>query len=212
MSQKDRERKVKCVKHPFADDHTTSACTVASYKCKLCAKDSHHFLLCFKKPPTKSSSKVAKVATMTAKNTNTMLPVMVQAQFVTGCDKSEIGTLMDLCSTDDYVTHRYAKKNHLSGEHVELVVEGMGGKNTYYETKVYMVAIMIQGKKYEFPCYGMDEISSIAEPPEKDSYYKMCSKFSVKPSQMKFISFAGDILCVLNWFLIYKYGALKTIF
>ena len=61
----------------------------------------------------------------------------------------------------------------------------MGGKNTYYETKVYMVAIMIKGKKYEFPCYGMDEISSIAEPPEKDSYNKMCSKFNVKPSQMK---------------------------
>ena len=61
----------------------------------------------------------------------------------------------------------------------------MGGKNTYYETKVYMVAIMIKGKKYEFPCYGMDEIYSVAEPPEKDSYNKMCSKFSVKPSQMK---------------------------
>ena len=92
---------------------------------------------------------------------------------------------MDLCSTDDYVTHRYATKHHLPGETVELMVEGMGGKNTYYETKEYMVPIMVKGKRYEFPCYGMDKISSVASPPEKPSYNNLCSKFNVKPSQLK---------------------------
>ena len=65
------------------------------------------------------------------------------------------------------------------------MVEGMGGKNTFYETKVYMVPIMVNNKKYEFPCYGMDEISSVASPPEKSSYDKICKKFGVKPNQMK---------------------------
>ena len=185
LSQKDRERKVKCLKHPFRDDHTTQDCTMTGRKCKLCSNDSHHFLLCSKKPLIKSSSRVAKVSSMTAQSEQAMLPVMVQAQFVSGLDGSKIGTLMDLCSTDDYVTHRYAKKHHLSGETVEVMVEGMGGKNTHYETKMYMVPIMVKGQKYEFPCYGMDKISSVASPPKKPSYNNLCSKFDVKPSQMR---------------------------
>ena len=120
--------KVKCVKHPFKDDHTTQECTVSGRTCKFCKKDSHHFLLCFKKP-VKSSSKVAKASasSLTAQSDNAMLPVMLQAQFVPGLNGSKIGTLMDLASTDDYVTHRYAKKQNIPGEDVQLMVEGMGG-------------------------------------------------------------------------------------
>ena len=54
LTQKDREKKVKCVKHPFKEDHTTQECTVDGRKCKFCYKDNHHFLMCSKKPPSKS--------------------------------------------------------------------------------------------------------------------------------------------------------------
>ena len=78
---------------------------------------------------------------MTVQSDHAMLLVMVQAQFVAAPDNSDIGSLMDLCSTDDYVTHKYAKKKNLPGEDVDLLVEGMGGKETYYRTKLYMVPI-----------------------------------------------------------------------
>ena len=65
LTQKDREKKVKCVKHPFKDDHTTQECEVDGRKCKFCSKDNHHFFLCSKKPPSKSSSCAAKAAFLT---------------------------------------------------------------------------------------------------------------------------------------------------
>ena len=112
MTLKEKEKKVKCLKHPFNVDHTTQNCTVSGRKCKICSQDSHHFLLCPKKPVTKSTS---RAATMTVQSDHAMLPVMVQAQFVAAPDNSDIGSLMDLCSTDDYVTHKYAKKKNLLG-------------------------------------------------------------------------------------------------
>ena len=60
LSVKEREVKVKCVKHQFVMDHTTAKCTISGRKCKHCLKDTHHFLFCpaLKK---KTSSNVAKV-------------------------------------------------------------------------------------------------------------------------------------------------------
>ena len=92
---------------------------------------------------------------MTVQSDHAMLPVMVQAQFVAAPDNSDIGSLMDLCSTDDYVTHKYAKKKNLLGEDFDLLVEGMGGKETYYKTKLYMVPIIVQEERYEIPCYAV---------------------------------------------------------
>jgi hypothetical protein len=182
LTVKEREKKVKCLKHPFKSDHTTQTCTISGRKCKFCSQDSHHFLLCPKKPVVKSAS---RAATMSVQSDQVMLPVMVQAQFVTAPDNSSIGSLMDLCSTDDYVTHKYAKKKNLPGEDVELVVEGMGGKETYYKTKLCMVPIMVQKERYDIPCYGMDKISSVASPPESTSYKKLCSKFGVMSGQLR---------------------------
>ena len=110
LSQQEKERLVKCIKHPFKDDHVTQNCTVKSKKCKFCDKDSHHFLLCTKKP-VKSSSNVTSI-TNTSMCGPDLLPVMVQAQFVNGVGNDRVGTLMDLCSTDDYVTHRYAERKN----------------------------------------------------------------------------------------------------
>ena len=185
MSLKDREKKVKCIKHPFNSDHTTQNCTVSGRRCKYCSQDSHHFLLCPKKP-VRSKTHVARVSTNSAVTVQPMLPVMVQAQYVNGENSSKIGTLMDLCSTDDYVTHRYAELHHLPGEDVDLVVEGMGRQETFYHTKIYQVPIVDLNKvRSVIPCYGMEEISSVTPPPEAASYGRLCAKFGIHPHQVK---------------------------
>ena len=97
LTQQEKEKKVKCLKHPFKSDHTTQNCTVKGKKCKLCSQDTHHFLLCPKKPK-KSGSNVTKTIATTTATEQSMLPVMVQTQFVNGRDNTKIGTLMDLAS------------------------------------------------------------------------------------------------------------------
>ena len=184
LSLREREKLVKCVKHPFKDDHSTQNCTVNSKNCKFCDKDSHHFLLC----PKKSFKSLTNVTSSSHKVVTTQIlpPVLVQAQFIDWVENSKIGTLMDLCSTDDYVTHRYARRKGFPCEDVDLIIEGVGGKQSRYRTKVYQVPIFDKdGKQYIIPCFGLNKISSVAPPPKKDSYKGMCEKFGIKPYQVK---------------------------
>ena len=133
----------------------------------------------------KSNSNVAKVSSSsTAKGDQVKNPVMLQAQFVSGPDGSRLGALLDLASTDDYITNKYARKHKLHGESILLTVGGIAGTETMIETKVYDVPIMVSGKVYEIPCYGLDVIASVAAPPERESYAKMCAKYGVKPKQV----------------------------
>ena len=53
------------------------------------------------------------------------------------------------------------------------------------DTMVYIVQIMVEGRLYEFPCYGLDSICSIASPPSRESYSEMCSAFKVNSSKVK---------------------------
>ena len=101
---------------------------------------------------------------------NKMLPVLLQTQYISAPDNSSVGTLLDLASTDDYVTHSYAKKKGLSGKDIDLIIEGMGGKESSYRTKLYLVPIKIGAEILKIPCYGMDKITSVAGPPDSKSY------------------------------------------
>ena len=96
-----------------------------------------------------------------------------------------MGTFLDLGSTDNYVTHKYAKKHKLHGEEVDLEVEGIGGKKSYVQSKVYTVPILIKGRAHEIECYGLDVISSVTPPPKMGSYAAMCSRFGIKPEEVK---------------------------
>ena len=183
LSQREKENRSKCLKHPFKSDHSTADCTTSIRKCKICSKETHHFLLCPSRK--KSNSNVAKVSSSsTAKGDRVKNPVMLQAQFVSGPDGSRLGALLDLASTDNYITNKYARKHNLHGESILLTVGGIAGTESTIETKVYEVPIMVNGKVYEIPCYGLDVIASVAAPPEKESYAKMCAKYGVKPKQV----------------------------
>ena len=182
LHQEEKESKVKCLKHPFKIDHTTSECTVTGKACKLCSKDSHHFLLCPNKK-VNSNSNVAKIITAAAQTDRSLqYPTLVQAQYISTPHGGKVGALLDLCSTDDYVTHKYARINKLSGEPLKLEVEGIGGKKSYVSTKVYRVPILVEGKRIEILCYGLDTISSVISPPDRESYRKLCEKFGVTPN------------------------------
>ena len=74
----------------------------------------------------------------------------------------------------------------MHGEDVELIVEGIGGKETFYHSKIYQVPIVDKnGVEVVIPCYGMEEISSVTPPPEKNSYKRLCEKFDVKPGEVR---------------------------
>lgn len=46
-----------------------------------------------------------------------------------------IGTLIDLASDTNYITHRAAEQLNLKSEEITLVVHGVGGMKFHVETK-----------------------------------------------------------------------------
>ena len=53
--------------------------------------------------------------------------------------------LLDLGSTDNYVTDKYARKNKLQSEDIDVEIEGIGGHKLSESTKIYTVPIIVGG-------------------------------------------------------------------
>ena len=54
------------------------------------------------------------------------------------------------------------------------------------ETKLYTVYLVDdEAKVHELPCYGLDKISSVVNPPDRSSYKTLCHKFGVTFRNMK---------------------------
>ena len=101
-----------------------------------------------------------------------MLPVLLQASYVVSPGGVKLGTLWDLCSTDDYITFKKADEMGLDGRKVVLTIEGVGGVETTINTKLYDVPVFMKKKKRNgrsktavFQCYGMEKIAEAATPP-----------------------------------------------
>ena len=91
-----------------------------------------------------------------------------------------MGTLLDNCSTDNYITNSMARKIRLQGEKVQLMVEGIGGEMQEIDSTIYRVPIKDKhGQTHFLDCYGMDMIATQTEPPDASSYKELCSKFGV---------------------------------
>ena len=87
-----------------------------------------------------------------------------------------MGTLWDLCSTDDYITFKKADELGLAGREVVLTIEGVGGVETTMNTKLYNVPVYMNktrrnGQKNHtiFQCYGMEKIAEAAALPDEAS-------------------------------------------
>ena len=184
LKVKDKESKVKCKKHPFTRDHSTADCSSNIRACKICKERTHHSLLC---PKRKVTTKSAKTSITAKTNISSSLetPVIVYAMYVQGL-KGRIGTLLDNCSTDNYITNSMARRNNLVGEHVELLVEGIGGEKNKVDSYIFQVPIKDKtGRVHVLECYGMDVIATPVDPPNSESYLELCSKFGVSLKEVQ---------------------------
>lgn len=85
---------------------------------------------------------------------------------VTANDGQRIGTLIDLASDTNYITHKAASKLNLKSEDVTLVVHGVGGMQVSVETKRYLLKIRVDTprgtlKSHQLICYGLDKIAEV---------------------------------------------------
>ena len=71
-----------------------------------------------------------------------LLPVMVQTAYINSFGGVRLGAMFDLCSTDDYITHKMARRLGCKGVDVELVVEGIKGVEHTEQTKLYEVPVV----------------------------------------------------------------------
>ena len=191
MTFQEKKAKVKCIYHPakgLKGDHTTDECKVGKAKCDLC-KDSnrngHHSWFCYQ-VTAKTKTSLTKTSIGSSEQLD---PVMVKTLFVPTVSpynnkSGKLGSVIDDCSTDHYVTYRAVKKYDFPGKDVELSVEGLGGKEETYVTKLYTVPVIdVNGNVIEYHCFGMDKIAT-ADVPTVESYSKICRDFSVKPSEV----------------------------
>ena len=184
LSVREKEAKIKCKKHPFSHDHKHSDCKTDIRGCKVCKEKTHHFLLCPKRKVRTSSAK-STITTKSRVSASLRTLVIVQALFVKTIDKY-LGTLLDNCSTDNYITNAMAKKLQLPGEDVELIVEGIGGESNKIKSKIYQVPIKDKfGQEHIIECYGMKVIATPTKLPEKDSYFELCERFKISPKDVK---------------------------
>ena len=186
----------KCKKCPFAtDDHIFSTCK-RKIRCHNCKEFDHHGLLCpkpRKNDKSKNNTSITKTNYVNSKEDagNSLLPVMCQAQFVKvlSSDKKfslSLGSVFDTYSTDNYITHKFAKKLGYVGRDRLLSVEGFNKIKTTFETALYTVVLVdLQGNRHEYECYGTDEITSPEDLPNFASYKKLCQRFDVSPNDVK---------------------------
>lgn len=96
------------------------------------------------------------------------LPVIMMLLEVTANAGQKIGTLIDLASDTNYITHKAAKALNLRNENITLVVHGVGGMKVEKETKRYLLKIRVKTPKgtlkaHELVCYGLDRIADIQQ-------------------------------------------------
>ena len=107
------------------------------------------------------------------------MPVLLEAKFITGPHGSIIGAIFDLGSTDNYITHSYAKKQTLEEEPALRRLSGIRAVESLTWNKIYMVPVFIDRRKHKISCYGLDTICTPLELPDQESYNRLCRHFGV---------------------------------
>ena len=85
---------------------------------------------------------------------------------VTANDGRKVGTLIDMASDTNYITHKAASELNLRSEGVSLVVYGVGGMKVSFATKRYLLRIRVSTprgtlKSHQLICYGLDKIAEV---------------------------------------------------
>ncbi|XP_062416584.1 uncharacterized protein LOC119218794 [Pungitius pungitius] len=93
-------------------------------------------------------------------------PVVMMILEVTANAGQKIGTLIDLASDTNYITHEAAGELNLRSEDVTLTVHGVGGMQVTVETKRYLLKIRVTTprgtlRSHQLVCYGLDSIAEV---------------------------------------------------
>lgn len=72
------------------------------------------------------------------------LPVIMMLMEVTVNAGQKIGTLVDLASDTNYITHKAADRLRLQSEKITLVVHGVGGMTMKVNTKRYVLKVRVK--------------------------------------------------------------------
>lgn len=114
------------------------------------------------------SNKVRSTVCTNSRTGHSEDPVVMMLLNVTTNSGNLIGTLIDLASDTNYITHTAAERLGLSGEEIKLIVHGVGGMRKTVLTKRYTLRLKIKtlGGKiagHTIICYGLDNIAEITQ-------------------------------------------------
>lgn len=96
-------------------------------------------------------------------------PVVMMMLGATTNSGQLIGTLIDLASDTNYITHSSAKRLELDGESIQLIVHGVGGMTKKVRTKRYVLRLRVRTTKgsvalHKVLCYGLESIAEVSHP------------------------------------------------
>ena len=197
MPLKDLLSRVKCKKCPYSNDNHAFQSCKRTTRCYNCKETDHHGLLCAKKRAKNKSKNHVSLAKSNSNFVNdqadvSLPPVMCQVMYVKAlsADKKAsiaLGAVWDSYSTDNYITHKQAKKLELIGRREAILsVEGFNKHVSEIETTLYPVEVVdLFGKVQEVLCYGVDEITTPEDLPDVSGYRSLCSKFGVMPAEVR---------------------------
>lgn len=102
------------------------------------------------------------------------IPIIMMLMKVTANAGQKIGTLIDLASDTNYITHKAAERLRLRSDKITLVVYGVGGMTIKVKTRRYLLKVRVKTPKgteraHELVCCGLDEIAEVHQviKPEK---------------------------------------------
>lgn len=120
----------------------------------------------FSNTASKTLSTVMGQPSLLMENGPQELPVIMMLLEVTVNCGQRIGTLIDLASDTNYITHSAASRLNLKSEDVSLIVHGVGGMRVQLKTKRYLLRIQVKTPKgalrsHQLVCYGLDSIADV---------------------------------------------------
>lgn len=115
------------------------------------------------------SNKASAIACSVGNVGPTEYPVVMMLLEVTTNSGQLIGTLIDLASDTNYITHGAAQQLGLKGESIQLIVNGVGGMTKTVRTKRYVLRLRVRTTKgivaeRKLLCYGLESIAEVTHP------------------------------------------------
>ncbi len=85
---------------------------------------------------------------------------------VTANAGQKIGTLIDLASDTNYITHKAVSRLNLRSEEITLIVHGFRGMKVHVETRWYLLKIQVKSpggtlKPHQMVCHGLDNTADV---------------------------------------------------